>query len=273
LTSVGADQAGGHPTGHLLELRGWLFDLDGVLTDTARVHVEAWKTTFDELLERLSGPGRPVGGCPPFDPVGDYERYVDGKARTDGVRDFLASRRIELPEGDPEDPPERQTVWGVGNKKNALFLELLHHSGVETFPSSTRFVRALVGAGRRTGVVSASENCAAVLDAGGLSGLFGVVVDGRVAREQHLAGKPAPDTFLYGAALLELPPTAVAVVEDAPAGVAAARAGSFGYVVGVARRASDSELLEAGADVVVADLGEFAGLLDLLARWWRARCR
>jgi HAD superfamily hydrolase (TIGR01509 family) len=308
---------------HPLELRGWLFDLDGVLTDTARVHVEAWKETFDELLEQITSSGGPeerdsekieesgklveaqeveepgeaqepkasaeagkIGMAEtsgvaeksgaaqksrdpgrPFDPVTDYERYVDGRSRADGVKAFLASRGIVLPEGTHDDPPDRRTVWGVGNKKNARFLRLLDQGGVEVFPASAQLVRALVATGRCTGVVSASENCRAVLDAGGLSGLFWVVVDGVVALEHRLAGKPAPDTYLYGAELLGLEPALVAVVEDAPAGVAAGRAGRFGYVVGIARRATPEELLEAGADVVVRDLEEFAELIHTLTQW------
>jgi beta-phosphoglucomutase family hydrolase len=247
------------------ELRGWLFDLDGVLTDTARVHAEAWKRTFDALLERRREAGG-EGSLRPFDPVTDYERHVDGMARSDGVRAFLASRGITLSEGDVHDPADAETVEGVGRAKNALFLKLVEEQGIDVFPESRRLVRALVEAGRCTGVVSASENCRAVLRAGRLGGLFHVVVDGVVARRQHLAGKPAPDTFLYGAAQLQLDPEAVAVVEDAPAGVAAGRAGGFGYVVGVARRARPEELLDAGADVAVTDLGDFAELFDLLAR-------
>ena len=251
-----------------LALRGWLFDLDGVLTDTARAHAEAWKQTFDALLERRrKAQGEESDALRPFDAVADYERYVDGRSRRDGVRAFLASRAIVLPEGHPDDPIEAETVQAVGKAKNALFLRLIERSGVEVFPRSRLLVDALVRSGRCTGVVSASENCRAVLRAGGLGGLFYVVVDGVVALEQGLAGKPAPDTFLYGAALLDLAPAEVAVVEDAPAGVAAGRAGGFGYVVGVARRATSHELLEAGADVVVDDLGDFAELFVLLGRW------
>lgn len=249
---------------HPIELRGWLFDLDGVLTDTARVHVDAWKETFDEVLEQLAlrdEKGRP------FDPIEDYERYVDGKARADGVRDFISSRGVVLAEGDPDDPPDRLTVCGVGNKKNARFLELLEEGGCDVFPSSVLFVRRLVDAGRCTGVVSASENCRRILEVTGLSGLFYVVVDGIVARAQGLPGKPAPDTFLLGASALGLQPWEVAVVEDAPAGVAAGRSGGFGYVVGVARRASAAELLAAGADVAVRDLDEFGELVEVLTRW------
>lgn len=241
---------------HPLELRGWLFDLDGVLTDTARLHVEAWKAVFDQLL----GPD-----APPFDPVADYVRHVDGKPRADGVRDFLASRGIVLPEGNREDGPECDTVHGVGNRKNERFQELLAGRGVDVFPSSVRLVRALRDAGCQTGVVSASENCRAILDAAAISGMFYVVVDGDVTRTERLRGKPAPDTFVYGALLLGLAPEHVAVVEDAPAGVAAGRAGGFGYVVGVARRASPTDLFLAGADVVVRDLDEFEELFELLA--------
>ena len=248
------------------ELRGWLFDLDGVLTDTARAHAEAWKRTFDELLGRRREAEGERPALRPFDAVADYERYVDGRARHDGVRAFLASRGIALPEGRPDDPPDAETVGGVGNAKNALFLDLVEEEGISVFPESRRLVVALVEAGRCTGVVSASENCRAVLQAGRLGGLFYVVVDGVVARREGLVGKPAPDTFLYGAALLDLDPAAVAVVEDAPAGVAAGRSGGFGYVVGVARRARPGELLEAGADVVVTDLGDFAELFALLRR-------
>lgn len=253
---------------HPLELRGWLFDLDGVLTDTARVHVEAWKDTFDALLERLSLSGTvSEDEARPFDPVADYVRFVDGKPRADGVRDFLASRGVTLPEGREDDPVERTSVHGVGNAKNARFLRRLAEQGVEVFPGSERFVGALARAGRCTGVVSSSENCRAILEAAGLGGLFWVVVDGNVARERGLGGKPSPATFLYGAALLELPPAAVAVVEDSPAGVAAGRAGGFGYVVGVARAATSGVLIDAGADVVVADLADFADFVNVLDRW------
>jgi len=234
----------------------WLFDLDGVLTDTARVHAAAWKTTFDEVLAQRAEDGG--GVFTPFDPVEDYERYVDGKPRYDGVRDFLASRGITLPEGRLSDPPDRETVDGVGNRKNALVLESL--AGLVTvFPGSVALVKQLRAAGRRTAVVSASENCAAVLAAAHITDLFDVMVDGRVAREQHLRGKPAPDTFLHAASQLGSEPSRAAVVEDAPAGVMAGHAGGFALVVGVARRATPAALSEAGADVVVGDLSE---LLD-----------
>jgi beta-phosphoglucomutase family hydrolase len=242
------------PVGVDVDLDAWLFDLDGVLTDTARVHAAAWKETFDEFLARRAG----GGDYRAFDPVEDYERYVDGKPRYDGVRDFLASRGIVLAEGRRSDPPDRETVSGVGNRKNALVLERL--AGMVTvFPGSVALVKQLRAAGRRIAVVSASENCAAVLAAAHITDLFDVVVDGNVAREQHLQGKPAPDTFLYAATQLGARPSRAAVVEDAPAGVTAGHAGGFALVVGVARRANTEALTRAGADVVVADLSE---LLD-----------
>ncbi len=238
------------------DLDAWLFDLDGVLTDTAHVHAAAWKETFDELLARRAAGGAEAFRA--FDPVEDYERYVDGKPRYDGVRDFLASRGIVLAEGRRSDPPDRETVYGVGNRKNTLVLERLAEM-VMVFPGSVALVKRLRAAGRRTAVVSASENCAAVLAAAHIAELFDVVVDGGVAREQHLQGKPAPDTFLHAAAQLGAAPSRAAVVEDAPAGVMAGHSGGFALVVGVARRASAEALTRSGADVVVRDLSE---LLD-----------
>ncbi len=248
--------AGAH--GRELGLRAfdaWLFDLDGVLTDTARIHVRAWKATFDAILQHRAGDDSFVS----FDPEGDYERFVDGKPRADGVRDFLRSRGIELPEGEHADPANRMTVWGVGNRKNELFLASLSHDPPTVFPGSVRLVQAVRAAGARTAVVSASENCRPVLESAGILGHFDVVVDGVVAISNQLAGKPAPDTFLFAADRLGVAPRRAAVVEDAPAGVAAGRRGGFGWVVGVARRASPSELEESGADVVVRDLDELLG--------------
>ncbi|HLI74551.1 MAG TPA: beta-phosphoglucomutase family hydrolase [Acidimicrobiales bacterium] len=234
---------------------GWLFDLDGVLTDTARIHVQAWQATFDAILQHRAGEDSFVS----FDPEQDYERFVDGKPRADGVRDFLRSRGIELPEGERSDPADRLTVWGVGNRKNDLFLALLSRHAPTVFPGSVRLVHAVRGAGSRTAVVSASENCRSVLESAGILGDFDVVVDGVVAISNQLAGKPAPDTFLFAADRLGVAPRQAVVVEDAPAGVTAGRRGGFGWVVGVARRASPSELEESGADVVVRDLAELLG--------------
>jgi beta-phosphoglucomutase family hydrolase len=236
-------------------IEAWLFDLDGVLTDTARVHASAWKATFDEVLARRAEEGD--SSFRSFDPVDDYERYVDGKARSDGVRDFLASRGIVLAEGDRSDPPESDTICGVGNRKNALVLERLA-GHVKAFPGSVTLVKQLRAAGRMTAVVSASENCRAVLESAHIADLFDVIVDGTVARERRLRGKPAPDTYLYAASQLGVEPARAAVIEDAPSGVLAGHAGHFGLVIGVARRATAAELAEAGADIVVDDLGELS---------------
>lgn len=233
------------------DLDAWLFDLDGVLTDTARVHARAWKETFDALLRDRAGGDDFV----PFGPD-DYARYVDGKPRYDGVRDFLASRGIRLPPGERTDAAGRTTLCAVGNAKNDIVLRLLAQGEVTVFPGSVALVEELRRAGVRTAVVSASENCRAVLRAGGIEGLFEVVVDGTEAARRHLAGKPAPDTFLWAATLLDVAPGRAAVVEDALAGVAAGRTGGFGLVVGVARQQPPEALAEAGADVVVGDLGE-----------------
>jgi beta-phosphoglucomutase family hydrolase len=228
--------------------RACLFDLDGVLTNTAAVHAAAWKATFDELLPADR----------PFDIHREYEAYVDGRARADGVRTFLASRGITLPAGTPGDPPSAQTVNGVGNRKNELLLKQLDERGVEVFDGSVRYVRYVREHGLRTAVVSASANTAQVLKAAGISDLFDARVDGRTALERGLRGKPAPDTFLAGAEALGVAPAEAVVFEDALSGVAAGRAGHFAYVVGVDRVGGDhgAKLLENGADVVVEDLAE-----------------
>jgi len=239
--------------GEAATLEAWLFDLDGVLTDTASVHAAAWKETFDELLTRRAGVGAP---WTPFDPVADYEQFVDGKPRLDGVRSFLASRDMHFDEGEPGDAPDCETVNGVGRRKNELVLQKLSSGGVAAFPGSVTLVGALRAAGKRLAVVSASENCSAVLEAAGIADLFDVQVDGQVASKYGLAGKPSPDTYLYAARQLGVEPGRAAVVEDAPAGVASGRAGNFALVVGVSRGATPSELLRSGADVVVSDLSE-----------------
>jgi HAD superfamily hydrolase (TIGR01509 family) len=192
----------------------------------------------------------------PFDPVADYDQYVDGKPRYDGVRSFLASRGIELPEGDPSDPPSAETVHGLGNRKNELVLALLKRDGVESYEGSVRYVHAVREAGLHTAVVSASANCREVLEAAGIEGLFEVRIDGVVIEERHLRGKPAPDTFLAAAKELGVEPGGAAVFEDALAGAEAGRAGNFGFVVGVDRTGQRDALREHGADIVVSDLAE-----------------
>lgn len=235
-------------------IQACLFDLDGVLTETAKLHAEAWKSMFDEFLSRRAE--RTGEAFRPFDAVADYEAYVDGEPRYDGVRSFLASRDIELPEGDRHDPPSDESVSGLGNRKNELVLALFRERGVDSYPGSVRYVRAVREAGLRTAVVSASENCAQVVGAAGIADLFDVRVDGLTLAEEHLQGKPAPDSFLAAARKLHVQPAHAAVFEDAPAGVAAGRAGRFGFVVGVDRAGQADTLRARGADVVVSDLGD-----------------
>ena len=238
-------------------IRGCLFDLDGVLTQTAKVHAAAWKEMFDDYLrKRAKQTGEPFV---PFDPVGDYDEYVDGKPRADGTRSFLESRGIELPEGQDDDPPSEQTVHGLGNRKNEIVLRKIREDGVEAYPGSVRYVQAVKAAGLPRAVVSSSANARDVLVAAGIEDLFDARIDGIVAEREHLRGKPAPDTFLAGARALGLKPATATVFEDALAGVAAGRAGGFGFVVGVDRVGQAEALKQHGADVVVTDLAE---LLD-----------
>jgi HAD superfamily hydrolase (TIGR01509 family) len=228
-----------------------------VLTQTARVHAAAWKEMFDAFLRARAG--RASEPFVPFDALGDYDEYVDGKPRYDGVRSFLASRGIELPEGGPDDPPDAETVAGLGNRKNELVLELIRRDGVEAYEGSVRYVHAARDAGLRRAVVSASANCQDVLAAAGIEDLFEVRIDGVVAQQEHLAGKPAPDTFLAAARALGVDARQAAVFEDALAGVEAGRAGGFGLVVGVDRVGQADALRAHGAEIVVSDLSE---LLD-----------
>lgn len=231
-----------------------LFDLDGVLTDTARAHAAAWKETFDELLrEHSAQTGEPFR---PFVVPDDYRAHVDGRLRLDGVRTFLASRGIVLPEGSDDDPPDAATVHAVGRRKNERFNHVIQTHGVDVYEGSIRFLESVRARGLRRAVVSASRNCAVVLRAAGIEHLFEVRVDGVVAAERNLRGKPAPDTFLAAAAELGVPPEKAAVFEDAVAGVEAGRAGGFGYVVGVDRIGHADALRAHGADVVVDDLSE-----------------
>ena len=235
-------------------IRACLFDLDGVITQTARVHAQAWKETFDALLAARAGGGDWV----PFDIVSDYERDVDGRPRDDGVRTFLASRGITLPEGSDDDPPDAATVRGVARHKDDRFRELAS-AGVEVYPGSVRLLEAVRRESRATACVSASKNARWVLEGVHLDDHFDVIVDGVVAEERHLAGKPAPDTYCAAADLLGRKPAECVVFEDAEAGVAAGRAGAFGLVVGVDRGGHVDALLAHGADRVVRDLAE---LLD-----------
>lgn len=242
--------AAGTPDG----IRACLFDLDGVLTKTALVHATAWKQMFDGFLRRRAAA---TGGTfTPFDPVADYDRYVDGRSRADGARAFLRSRGVELAEGSPDDASGTETISGLSNAKNEILLALLAADGVGAYPGSVRYLDRVAASGLRSAVVSASENCHAVLAAAGLEGRFDAVIDGLVAKRDNLAGKPAPDTYLAAAAALGVPPAAAAVYEDAQAGVRAGRAGHFGWVVGVDRVGQSAELRAAGADVVVTDLAE-----------------
>ena len=231
-----------------------LFDLDGVLTQTAKVHARAWKLVFDAFLEaRAQRTGEPFR---PFDEINDYDEYVDGKPREEGVRSFLESRHISLPEGSEADPPAADTIHGLGNRKDQLFLQLIHTQGVEAFEGSVRYLQAARQVGLSLAVVSSSRHCSEVLQAARLQGLFDAQVDGNTAHAKGLAGKPAPDTYLEAARMLNLTPPQCAVYEDALAGVEAGRAGGFGFVVGVDRAGQRQALRQHGADIVVNDLEE-----------------
>jgi beta-phosphoglucomutase family hydrolase len=238
-----------------------LFDLDGVITRTATLHAAAWKALFDHFLAaRARELGEPFV---PFDVATDYLHYVDGRRRYDGVDTFLRSRGVELPYGDPADPPEAETVCGLGNRKNAHFNERLAQLGVDVFDDTVELIGAARRHGSKVAVVSASENCEAILARAGLLGLFDTRVTGVEAAAWHLPGKPAPDTYLKAAELLDTPPADAVVFEDAISGVQAGRAGGFGLVVGVDRRGEADLLRTHGADVVSADLREFlSGLPD-----------
>ena len=235
-------------------IKACLFDLDGVLTQTAKVHADAWKQTFDAYLrERAEKRGEKFV---PFDKAKDYDEYVDGLPRFDGVRNFLKSRGIELPEGSSEDPPATETVCGIGNRKNDLVLKLIKKNGVQPYEGSVRYVKAARDAGLHRAVVSSSANCRDVLIAAGIEDLFEARIDGKVGEELHLKGKPHPDTFLAGAKAVGVTAQEAVVFEDALAGVQAGRAGKFGYVVGVDRVGQAEALRAHGADVVVKDLAD-----------------
>ena len=231
-----------------------LFDMDGVITQTAKVHDAAWKEMFDEFLRGWSAEHNQK--FVPFDPVRDYDEYVDGKPRTEGTAAFLESRGIKLPMGKESDKPGTATVYGLGNKKNELVLQVIERDGVQAYDGSVLYVNAVRAAGLRTAIVSSSANTEAVLKAAGVDGLFEVRIDHQAAEEHQLRGKPAPDTFLEAARQLGAPAAGAVVFEDALAGVGAGRAGHFGYVVGVDRVGQADQLRAHGADVVVKDLAE-----------------
>jgi beta-phosphoglucomutase family hydrolase len=234
-------------------VRACLFDLDGVLTPTALVHAAAWKEMFDAFLRDLDG-----ADFRPFE-ASDYDEYVDGRPRADGVRTFLASRGIELPEGEEDDPPQARTVHGLGNRKNTLVLDKIRTEGVRAYPGSVRYVEAVRAAGLRTAVVSSSANCKDVLASAGIEHLMDVRIDGLTILERGLRGKPKPDTFLEAAKELGCAAEQAAVFEDALVGMDAGREGRFGYVVGVDRAGQAEELRRHGADTVVDDLAELIG--------------
>lgn len=231
-----------------------IFDLDGVITDTASVHSTAWKHLFDEyLMSRATVPETPFV---PFT-QDDYIAYVDGKLRYDGVQSFLESRNIELPWGSPDDPPESETVCGLGNRKNATFRRVLAETGARVFTTTVSLIERLRATSVRIGCVSSSANCRPILDSVDLLPLFDAIIDGTDAAAEGLPGKPAPDTYLECAHRLGVEAGAAAIVEDAVSGVSSGAAGGFRHVIGVNRGAGRDELLAAGATVVVDDLGEF----------------
>ncbi len=234
-----------------------LFDLDGVITDTAKMHATCWKKMFDEYLRKRAN--REGESFIPFEIASDYKLYVDGKPRFDGVRDFIRSRGIKLTEGTPEDSPETETVCGLGNRKNDLVNEVIDSVGVDAYEGTITLARQIRDAGIKIAVVTSSQNCDAVLKAAKIEDLFNVRVDGNTILEQHLSGKPAPDSYLEGAKRLGVAPKRSVVVEDAISGVQAGRNGKFGLVIGVDRKGNADELKKNGADVVVKDLGEFLG--------------
>jgi len=240
----------------------WLFDMDGVLTNTASVHAVAWKTAFDAFLkEEAELTGKTYA---PFDKVSDYEKYVDGEPRDDGVRNFLAARDIKLPEGSDDDSPDTRSVKGVGNRKNDLVLKVMKDEGVKVFEGAVALVKGLRQHGHKVAVVSASENTKAALEAGGIGDLFDAIVDGHVVKDLKLKGKPAPDSYLQGAKILGVEPGSAVVLEDALAGVEAGRAGHFGLVIGVDHHDATGthdyadQLRAHGADVVVTTLMEIS---------------
>lgn len=231
-----------------------LCDLDGVITKTSMVHATAWKRLFDDYLKTVAA--RTGSTFEPFELEEDYRLYVDGKPRYDGVRDFLRSRALSLPPGSPPDAPDRETIYGLGNKKDEYFEAALRQSGVVVYPATVRYLRLARAAGLKTAVVSSSHHCRDILSTAGLTALFDASIDGHEIDRLHLLGKPAPDTFLEAARRLAVQPKKGIVIEDALAGVQAGRAGGFGLVIGVNRRNQAQELRQHGADIVISDLTE-----------------
>lgn len=234
-----------------------LFDMDGVVTQTAVVHAAAWKEMFDDFLRQHAEQAGTE--FVPFDSHAEYDAYVDGKPRLDGTRSFLESRSIHLPEGTPDDPPGTPTLYGLSNRKNELVLAKIAAGGVQVYEGSIAYIRAVKEHGISTAIVSASANTVQVLESAGIADLFDARVDGVIAKQRGLRGKPAPDTFLSAAQELKATPDQAAVFEDAQAGVAAGRAGGFALVVGVDRVGQAEELLKHGADIVVKDVAELIG--------------
>ena len=231
-----------------------LFDLDGVITKTAALHAAAWKRLFDEYLKKLAA--RTGSPYEPFDPLRDYQSHVDGKSRYDGVKDFLKSRHMTLPPGQPNDGPDQETIYGLGNKKDEYFEECLRETGVVVYPGTVQYLRAARAAGLKAAVVSSSHHCREIIQSAGLAPMFETRIDGHEIERLHLHGKPAPDTFLEAARRLGALPAKAIVIEDALAGVQAGRAGDFGLVIGVNRENQAEALRQHGADIVVADLAE-----------------
>lgn len=244
-----------------MHMKAVIFDLDGVITQTALVHSKAWKKMFDEYL--LTHSQRTGSPFIPFTHEKDYLTYIDGKPRYKGVESFLLSRGILLPFGEPGDDPDRETICGLGNRKNRFFHQVVEKDGVDIYPSTVEFVKELILRGIKTAVASSSKNCRAALEAAGISHYFPVRVDGIVSAEMGLAGKPEPDIFLTACRLMGCTPEETVVVEDAVSGVQAAIKGRFGLVIGIAREMNEEELISAGAHRVISDMKEIGGVRGL----------
>jgi trehalose 6-phosphate phosphatase len=237
-----------------------IFDMDGVITNSARAHAAAWKKMFDEYLQELNKKG--IHDHEPFDPEDDYYRYVDGKPRYEGTKSFLESRQITLPHGSPDDLPDKETVCGLGNRKNKYFMEHLEKYGVEYYQGAVDLVNKVQNNGIKVAVISSSRNAKKVLDAAGVRSLFPVIIDGVYMAENGLKGKPSPDIFLEAAKRLNISPDRAMVFEDAVSGIKAAKAGGFALVVGIDRTGKNRDLKKSGADMIVRDLSEIRRQID-----------